>query len=105
MADLNSALLAMASQNQGAVQTTAIAAAAAAASVKAGPGRLVTVLVTTLGTAGLTFQDGLTATGTIIGTLPASAAVGTVYRFDLPAAVGIFCNSGVNTPAVTVGWT
>lgn len=105
MADLNSALMAMASQNQGAVNTTAVAAAASAVAIKAGPGRLVSVLVTTLGTAGLTFQDGLTATGTVIGSLPASAAVGTVYRFDMPAAVGIFCNAGTNTPAVTVGWT
>jgi hypothetical protein len=90
----------------GGALTAPVAAAAAAAAIKAAPGVLHKVLVTTLGTAALTFYDNTSAaSGTIIGVIAASAAAGTVTTFDMPATAGIFCNSGTNTPAVTVSYS
>lgn len=85
--------------------TAAVAAAAAASAIKASAGRLCKVLVTTAGTAALNFYDNAsTNTGTIIGTVTAAAVAGTVFTFDMPAANGIWCASGTNTPAVTVSY-
>jgi len=90
----------------GGIQTTPVAAAAAALAIKATPGRLHKVLVTTLGTAALVFYDNATAaSGTIIGVIAASAPAGTVTAFDMPAAAGIWCASGTSTPAVTISWS
>lgn len=72
--------------------------------VKASSGRLCHVLVTTVGTAELLFYDNASsAAGTVIGLIAANAAVG-VYRFQFPAANGIYCAGGTNTPAVTVSY-
>ena len=91
--------------NSGGSKTAPVVAAAAAAAIKATPGRLCKVMVTTLGTAALLFYDNASAaSGTIIGAIAASAAVGTVSTFDMPAANGIWCASGTNTPAVTVSY-
>jgi hypothetical protein len=90
----------------GGIQTTPVAAAAVAAAIKASAGALHKVVVTTLGTAALSFYDHASAaSGTILFTIPASAAVGSIYDIQFPAALGIWCASGTNTPAVTVGWS
>lgn len=90
----------------GGTTTTPVAAAAAAAAIKASAGALHKIVVTTLGTAALSFYDNATTnSGTILFTIPASAAVGSIYDIQFPAANGIWCASGTNTPAVTVGWS
>lgn len=91
----------------GGVSTTAIAAAATNTVVKSGAGRLCRVLVTTSGTAALTFYDNSTGgstTGNILGYVPANAAAGSVYDFQFIASTGIQAPGGSNTPAVTVGY-
>ncbi len=89
--------------NTAGIQTIAFAAGAGGA-VKAAPGRLCHVLVTTSGTAALLFYDDASAaSGTIIGVIPANAAAGS-YPFLMPAALGIYAAGGAGTPAVTVSF-
>lgn len=86
--------------------TVAIAASFASNTVvKASPGRLGRILVTTLGTnAMLIYDNATTNSGTIIGVVPASAAVGTVVDCQLPAANGITVAGSATNPAVTIGY-
>jgi hypothetical protein len=87
--------------------TTSIAAAATNTVVKASPGRLCRVMVTTPGTVALIFYNNATGgstTGDILGYIPANAAAGSVYDFQFAATVGIQAPGGANTPAVTVGY-
>ena len=86
--------------------TTAIASGTAGNTVvKASPGRLCRVLVTTTNTNPMQiFDNASTNTGTIIGALPASPAVGTVYDFQLPAAAGITVAGNAANPAVTISY-
>lgn len=91
----------------GGTSATAIAAAATNTIVKASAGRLCRVLVTTAGTAALTFYDNATGgatTGNILGYIPANAGAGSVYDFQFIASTGIQAPGGANTPAVTVGY-
>lgn len=93
--------------SSGGISATAIAAAATNTVVKASAGRLCRALVTAAGTAALTFYDNATGgstTGNIIGFIPANAAAGSVYDFQLVASTGIQAPGGANTPAVTVGF-
>jgi hypothetical protein len=87
-------------------QTTAIAAANASNTVvKASSGRLARVLVTTVGANAMQIYDNAsTTTGTLIGVIPASAAVGTVISFEMPAANGITVAGSATNPAVTISW-
>jgi len=71
---------------------------------KNSPGRLWSATVTTLGTAALDIYDNASAaSGTKLLTIPASAAVGTIYNFfwSAVAANGIVSNGVTNCPAVT----
>lgn len=72
--------------------------------IKAGPGRLCRVIVCVTGTNPMTFWDNTTGThsGTVLGVLPASAAVGTVFNFQTPAAIAISSQGNAANPAVTV---
>lgn len=90
-----------------AVATTAIAAGATSNTVvKAAPGRLFRVLVTATGTNPLLIYDNAsTNSGTVIGALPASPAVGATYDFELPAANGITVGGNSANPGVTVSWS
>ena len=91
----------------GGISTSAIAAAATNTVVKASAGRLCRVLVTTAGTAALTFYDNATGgstTGNIVGYIPANAAAGSVYDFQFISSTGIQAPGGASTPAVTVGY-
>jgi len=91
----------------GGISTSAIAAAATNTVVKSGAGRLCRVMITTSGTAALTFYDNATGgstTGNILGVIPANAAAGSVYDFQFIASTGIQAPGGASTPAVTVGY-
>jgi hypothetical protein len=74
--------------------------------VKAAPGRLVRVVVTTVtATAVTTIYDSNGAvSGTPLFVVPIAAPVGTVYAVDLPALVGITV-AGAGTGAITVGYS
>ena len=81
-------------------------AAATALQVISRSGYLGTVVVTTTGTTALFIFDNAlgVAGGTVIGVVPASAAVGP-YNFFMPAKVGIYVAGVVGTPAVTVSYS
>lgn len=67
-------------------------------------GRLWSAVVTTTGTAGLDIYDNASGhTGTKLLSIPANAAVGTIYNFTngAPAANGITSNGVLNCPSVT----
>lgn len=74
--------------------------------VKASAGRLCRVLLTSAnGAAAVTFYDNAsTASGTVIGYIPASAAVGSLYDFQMPAALGITVGGASTNPAMTVSF-
>jgi hypothetical protein len=86
--------------------TTAVAASVATDTViKATPGRLCKVLVTTTGTVASSFYDNATThTGTVIGYIPANPTVGTVYDFQFPAANGITYGGNASNPGLTISW-
>jgi hypothetical protein len=69
--------------------------------VKAGSGRLCKVIVVTAnGSNAIEIYDNASAaSGTVIGYVPASAAAGSIYDFQMPA------NAGIYIPAVTSGAT
>ena len=52
----------------------------------------------------LVYDNASTAAGTVIGAIPASAAVG-VYDFQMPAANGITVAGASTNPAMTVGYS
>jgi hypothetical protein len=71
--------------------------------VRAGAGRLASVIVIISGSAQLTIYDNATiASGTPIGAVPAFAAVGSVYQFYSPAVNGILADSVANCCSVTI---
>jgi hypothetical protein len=86
--------------------TTAVAAGTSANTViKSTGGRLCRVLVTATGTNAMSIYDNSTTnSGTIIGALPASPAVGSVYDFQMPAASGITIAGNSSNPGVTMSW-
>lgn len=89
----------------GGLVTTSVPTNAANVVIKGSAGRLCRVLVTTTGsTAMQIFDNATTNTGTLIGVLPASAAIGGVYDFSMPAANGITIAGSATNPAVTVSW-
>lgn len=89
--------------SSGGRSSTAIAAGTAGNTVvKASAGRLASVLVTTTGTNPLVIYDNAsTASGTIIGALPASPAIG-LYVFGTPAQNGLTVAGNASNPGVTV---
>jgi hypothetical protein len=76
----------------------------AGATVKNGPGILCSVLVTTNLSAVITIFDNTAASGTIIGIVPATATVGQVFVFNMPANIGITTSAVANTGAVTISF-
>jgi len=89
----------------GGLVTTSVPANASNVVVKAAPGRLCRLLVTATGvTAMVIYDNATTNSGTIIGALPASAAIGGVYDFEMPAAAGITIAGSATNPAVTISW-
>lgn len=91
----------------GGLQTTAISAGLTAdTTIKGAAGRLCKVLVTSAGTNALLIYDNATGhTGTIICSIAANAAAGTLVDLQMPAALGITIQGNSNNPAVTVSWS
>lgn len=88
----------------GGTATVAVTASSTAA-VKTSPGRLCRILTTSTATAALAIYDNTsTNSGTIIGYVPASTAVGTSINPQSPAANGIYVAGGAGTPAVTISY-
>ncbi len=90
--------------NVGGRVSTAIAAGVVGNTVvRASAGRLARVLVTATGTGQMSiFDNASSPTGTIIGLVPASAAVGTLLDCQAPAANGITVAGNSNNPGVTI---
>lgn len=87
--------------------TASIASAAANTVVKASAGRLCRALVTTAGSGTgnvLIYDNATTDSGTVIGIIPATIAIGTYYTFDLPAANGITVKNVASGPVLTVSY-
>lgn len=72
--------------------------------VRATPGgRLASAIVWGTGASQLNIYDNASqASGTILGAVPANAAVGSVYSFNAPSAVGIVANSVAGCCSVTI---
>jgi hypothetical protein len=88
--------------------TAPIAAGASTTIVKAGPGRLVRVVVTAAGTStdNITIYDNAAAgSGTVLGVIPGGGTVGAIISFDLPALNGITAVNVASGPAVTIGYS
>lgn len=91
----------------GGAATAAVPTGAGNTVVKASAGRLCRVLVTTAGTGAgsvLIYDNASTNSGTVIGVIPATVAVGTYYTFDLPAANGITAENVASGPVLTVSY-
>lgn len=87
--------------------TTSVAAGAANTIVKGSPGRLCRILVTTAGSGTgnvLIFDNATTNSGTVIGMVPATIAIGTFYIFDMPATAGITVQNVSSGPVLTISW-
>lgn len=87
--------------------TGTVASAAANTVIKASPGRLCRVLVTTAGSGTgnvLIYDNATTNSGTVIGMVPATIAIGTFYTFDMPAAAGITVQNVASGPVLTVSY-
>lgn len=85
--------------------TTIAASTATDTVVKASSGRICKVLITTLGTGTCLIYDNASAgSGDLVGSIPASAAVGTIYDFDIPCTNGITVKGNANLPAVTISY-
>jgi hypothetical protein len=71
------------------------------------PGRLLQVLVTATGGGtgdAFIFDSASAASGTIVGVIPATATIGTLFTFDMPVAFGIVAQNVASGPALTVAW-
>ena len=78
----------------------------ATGAVKASPGRLASVLVTTaLSAAAITIYDNPSAaSGTVLAVIPASSAIGFRVVVDLPALNGIYASFG-GTGTIAIGYS
>lgn len=88
-------------------RTVSVASGAANTVIKASPGRVRNVLVTTAGTGSgnvLFYDNATTNSGTVIAELPATIAVGTFYSFCMPAGLGIVCQNVSSGPVLTVSY-
>lgn len=87
--------------------TAVIAAGVGTTVIKATPGRLGRVSVTTASTTGvLTIYDNAsTGSGTVLAAIPTNAAIGTSFDFQMPAANGITAVGAANSAGVTVSYS
>jgi hypothetical protein len=93
--------------SSGGITTTTVAAGVTGDTViKATPGRLCRVLVTSTAGAAVTniWDNASGHTGTIIGTFVASVAAGTTVDFQMPAANGITVGGAATNPAMTISF-
>lgn len=87
--------------------TGSVATGAANTVVSAYPGMLCRVLVTTAGTGAgsvLIYDNATTNSGTVIGVIPATIAIGTYYTFLMPAVNGITAVNVANGPVLTISY-
>lgn len=85
-------------------RTVAVPANAADVVVKAGPGWVAKIVVTTTGANPIQVYDNASAgSGTIVAALPASPAIGT-YVVGMPCVNGITIKGSATNPAVTVSF-
>lgn len=87
--------------------TGTVATGAANTVISAAPGRLCRVLVTTAGTGSgsvLIYDNATTNSGTVVGVIPATIAIGTYYTFDMPVANGITVTNVLSGPVLTVSY-
>jgi hypothetical protein len=87
--------------------TASVPSGAANTVVKATAGRLCKAIVTTAGTGTgsvLVYDNATTNSGTVIGVVPATIAIGTVYDFQFPAANGITVTNVANGPVLTISF-
>lgn len=91
----------------GGTATATVASGAGNTVVKAGPGRLNRVLVTSASPTGvLTFYDNAsTASGTVLAIIPTGVAQGTAYDIQMPAANGIVAAGATGSAAATVSYS
>ena len=73
--------------------------------IKNSAGRLCKIMVTTAGSAAsLIYDNASTNSGTVIGYIPASATIGTIIDFSMPAANGITAACTTSTAVFTVSY-
>lgn len=84
---------------------TVTAQTAGAAALKTSSGRICKIIVTSTATAAIFLYDSTNAaSGTVIGAVPASTAIGTMFSPNIPFTNGIFPAGAVNTPSLTVSY-
>jgi hypothetical protein len=84
----------------------AAGAGTAAVAVKNSPGRLCKVVVVATGTAAVSIYDNASAaSGSVLLTIPANAATGTVYDVGEIAANGITVGQVSNSPALALTYS
>ncbi len=90
----------------GGTTTAAVAAAASSPQViKATPGRLCRVTITTASTAAMNFYDNASAaSGLVVLALPAVTTLGQTFDVQMPCALGITAGGGANTAGYTVSF-
>lgn len=82
-----------------------VPSAAATTVISANPGRLVRAIVTVAGTGSgsvLIYDNATQGAGSVVGALPATIAVGTIYQFDVPVAGGISAVNVANGPVLVI---
>lgn len=87
--------------------TVSVPTGAANTVVKSASGYLNRVLVTTAGTGSgdvFIYDNSSTNSGTIIGVIPATIAIGTEYIFNFPVANGITVANVASGPVLTVSY-
>jgi hypothetical protein len=88
-------------------RTATVASGAGNTVISPHPSRVRNVLVTTAGTGTgsvLFFDSATTNSGTVIGVVPATVAVGALFSFNMPTGVGIVCQNVASGPALTISF-
>ncbi len=83
----------------------AVPAGAGVSVLKAGPGVLLRCMVTVTGAVNaVIFDNAAAGSGTNIGIIPSTAAVGQVFEFNMPATLGITVGGAATRPAFTAAY-
>lgn len=87
--------------------TASVPTGAANTVVSAAAGQLMRVLVTTAGAGAgnvVIYDNATTNSGTVVGIIPSTIAIGTVYTFNMPVAHGIVVTNVASGPVLTVSY-
>jgi hypothetical protein len=86
--------------------TKAVASGAGTITLKAAPGRLCRISITTAGTVAFSvFDNASGASGPVIFTSPAITNIGKVFDVQIPAQSVITLSNPVSGPGFTVSWS